>query len=911
MKKIILFLLFITIGLNAYCQHELDYWDWTKDESYDDIFISGETPMSIPSPFTSQSIQPNLTHIRTNKDYLPEKGWVLITKDFGAKKRPILYRFPYFILYNKYTSILRLYAYNQSQNEYTKALISLKWDKNFDETSLLTHGNVYGYANDHYMNKKRDEGINHINYSYIPNGWFYADFFMAFDHNTSSQKNYFLNFDIYPIITSKITAESILEADIVSKDVSTSNSALEEKENNDNGNKVYDFVKDTKNIISKIPTSKEIDKGLNKMSKDLEKLTKDKNAPKLITKLNNINKKFQAGNFLKGIKKVADIASSAVPVISAISSAFDFFIDSPETEVNKPVVMAPMVMTGKSTINGTIETKTYSASLALEIPGSKHNKVGDRFISGGTPVYDCPLGVISLEKTPNVSTVPLIYRSYSSKGRGPYTISGKDHNYILGVYKWFPAPALRELNLKLNHYNESNLKLIKIDDDIKIAFNTSSQLYIKSIKAQLISEEKEIHIPKCIEIEESKQVIKNAWTLKNSMYNKNKTRSYSYCSTYPLRPRPNNISGIPKPRTLSISAYPDAYLSHYRFYNMNKNETRQFNVLNNKTNKREWVIYQLRDFYSDSIDSIYVHDQVRTGKYELLGMDTTHVNDKIYTKYKYGTKLIDINKFKGTSFIVNENDSVFLKLVITLKKKDNSAKNPFVFYTLSYKLDSFTDISNSITEVEDALIPNYELISDTIKAKSKTLIDSKVKLIDQKRVKDIPFDIEISKFNPSEIRGRGRQNSAGKQTVKIQALNSIVIKKGATIKATKWESFQFSLYKRGTNALELNEYFNNCNCYPYKKKKSRRSYIKSKNSELKSKNISINIFPNPVCNLLNIRFQNTELPQRITIFDSLGQIKDNLVIDSPYYQFNVSDYPKGIYIIKCIENNQSTKFIKE
>jgi len=45
-----------------------------------------------------------------DKDYLPELGWALYLKDFGTPERPA--QTPFFVLYNKYSGVLRFFVYN-------------------------------------------------------------------------------------------------------------------------------------------------------------------------------------------------------------------------------------------------------------------------------------------------------------------------------------------------------------------------------------------------------------------------------------------------------------------------------------------------------------------------------------------------------------------------------------------------------------------------------------------------------------------------------------------------------------------------------------------------------------------------------------------------------------------------------
>lgn len=69
------------------------------------------------------------------------------------------------------------------------------------------------------------------------------------------------------------------------------------------------------------------------------------------------------------------------------------------------------------------------------------------------------------------------------------------------------------------------------------------------------------------------------------------------------------------------------------------------------------------------------------------------------------------------------------------------------------------------------------------------------------------------------------------------------------------------------------------------------------------------IYPNPVKDVLNIDFNNNDISG--AIFDMQG--KRVLKLDARNTQFNVSNLPKGIYILKITDSAQTLtyKIIKE
>lgn len=91
-------------------------FDWTQE--YYEMYISGYpiSPKPIRSPFwdfNSTSVNSVLLPFHefidpSNKDFHPEDGWELVAKNFGTPQQSVDY--PFFVLYNKYTGLMRNFA---------------------------------------------------------------------------------------------------------------------------------------------------------------------------------------------------------------------------------------------------------------------------------------------------------------------------------------------------------------------------------------------------------------------------------------------------------------------------------------------------------------------------------------------------------------------------------------------------------------------------------------------------------------------------------------------------------------------------------------------------------------------------------------------------------------------------------
>jgi hypothetical protein len=74
--------------------------------------------------------------------------------------------------------------------------------------------------------------------------------------------------------------------------------------------------------------------------------------------------------------------------------------------------------------------------------------------------------------------------------------------------------------------------------------------------------------------------------------------------------------------------------------------------------------------------------------------------------------------------------------------------------------------------------------------------------------------------------------------------------------------------------------------------------------------ISLNLYPNPVLNVLNVKVDSTLINQPYNVFDSLGRVVLNGNLNDVDTSINVEQLSKGIYYLK-VSDNIANKFMKE
>jgi hypothetical protein len=78
-------------------------------------------------------------------------------------------------------------------------------------------------------------------------------------------------------------------------------------------------------------------------------------------------------------------------------------------------------------------------------------------------------------------------------------------------------------------------------------------------------------------------------------------------------------------------------------------------------------------------------------------------------------------------------------------------------------------------------------------------------------------------------------------------------------------------------------------------------------------NLSLELYPNPAGNVLNIKLISPAERVNIKIYNAIGQIIDDFNVENDHTTVNLSAYPKGIYYIGADDGIQNTlkKFFKE
>ncbi len=429
-------------------------WDWhAGDDSLNHPFPATQYRMYVETNGSTVPLfrnapwgQPNITDAQL--DHLKEDGWVLVCRDFGTPTRPIFALnqagTAYFILYNKYRSILRVFTFIKSGT--ISSLVSAGgMEAKFvsdKKTFSLTHFNPVAFATDK-LDSVKDNSSTSLTPLLNNERWIWADYPIAYDPTIVS--------------TSEITAPRVL---FTIKGTTESQLVIRGSTTGVNGQ-----PEDVRTFLSGSTTGSVL------IGRTLPINQNTFNFSNLATSVGATSEKW--AKFGQTVGKIAkriipqdgDLANFAnalksilqsvpliehLPILKEIWSLVDFFIGGGKK--NSPELMAPTFTAHKLDLNGTIKTEfVIDNPASLVIPASKSNALIEPVLGSFVPiVYNKHLGIFNLTQSPVIK-----YKTYTQQI--PYSLN------VLKTY----------LDLQVQNF--------------QYAVNPDADLVLESIEASIVS----------------------------------------------------------------------------------------------------------------------------------------------------------------------------------------------------------------------------------------------------------------------------------------------------------------------------------------------------------------------------------------------------------------------------------------
>ena len=281
----------------------------------------------------------------------------------------------------------------------------------------------------------------------------------------------------------------------------------------------------------------------------------------------------------------------------------------------------------------------------------------------------------------------------------------------------------------------------------------------------------------------------------------------------------------------------------------------------------------------------------------------------------YGTQLIDLENFKGTTFVAPIGVEIFgseviagpsmqLKIVAYLEPTDPTHDQTPIVHSYTYQLDkdAFTFDGGSINGA--LILP----ITNCYQASGCYALEKIV----TNETNGAVFGADVETSGSVII----DHDISGSRT--YTATNSIVLKPGFHVKSGIRGRFTAEIEEPAPslNLLKVNEYFAGCNQFPNGRTEGGAQIYDEpfdSDEELNYENLTLKLSPNPTTSRLDVFVGNGQQNSTVTILSLNGSVIDQVQFSGFSYILDVSQYQSGVYFIH-LQNGQEKvveKFIKK
>lgn len=860
-------------------------WKWTNSNSSNwDAQILG-TVAHMGSPFTGDRGNAETYEIARIGDYLPEQGWVLLSKDFGCiAAEDVKNKMPIFMLYNKYRSIIRVFYYVAQDGSYRGANAYLNWLRPNDfNNSLLTHSNKYPKANNQYPLKDQSGSFNNNEkiFTTIPKyetngGWCMAEYLVNFDPNTSNDPDrndnfaIDLTFTVDPYVESTVSLAGdvkLFTRNATAKEIE--DMKVEKATNNPQNPNALDYTLMAQDYLGKVPSEDDLKKNFDKIAKTTANLD-DKFCKEFTRKLAEANYYLENGTFKKALLGISEAAEGVGGVFGVVACVLDVFMDKSNTNAQStPQYLHPLVSQGSLNLNGTITTLGTSNQRELQLPGCRHKRQSsdENPFYIGLGYYDCPLGTVSLQEAPAIEV-----RTFQEpQAIGKSAVSAKFGLYNFNNSFYPPKNDFNQVFLGSDqHYSyykrtvsclynwpSHSIKSYKVTGDVKLALNGAAGLKILSTQAALAFEimpdgngNPQINL-----LDNGSQFKGGCFPDINAMYNV-------------LRDNGTPAGG-------------DPYF------------IRDPGVGNGDG---DWI-YKLDAVYSLESFHNYAQELLNNGTLQLTSYDPKGF-------HKFQTPFIDLEKFKNTSIKMQAGAKVLLKLLITMKPTDPNADQTPVVYIATYEIPQ-GNISESMDNVP------YEMTCEQLKQSSlltRTISGVKAEnnyfpyTINNETISSGKIIAGSASSSPNDlVFAYGNASLAAALEIDLKpGFSTNVVNGGGTVNLYIQEG-KGCIY--GTNAKVIDDsYFRNCT----NPQTAGRGGLNEEQVADKKSNFNLMIAPNPAQSIINLTFSEKS-DGLLQVTDLSGrEVHIQELKDSESYIIDFRDrLAQGVYVVKFV-NEQNT-----
>jgi hypothetical protein len=442
-----------------------------------------------------------LRDISIVKDYRKADGWELVRMDFGASGSvPV----PYFILYNKGTGVLRVFAFVLTPNPYTGIIFTMLHggNNNYSNSTAGTRGLARQRikAPDKYLTQPSSSNGDEEQTSYVAffsgsGHWAMGQFTMLLDPNITNSA---FNLNSYQIVISGLIESKVLIDGLfqyktglyADSDFSFSGSKSGPQTApiapGQNDPSIKQITIDAEKFLGGIANTATTLENIRTKAQSLSYKTAsaaDGPAADVKAKSDAVSKA-AAGSVFKDLATVGSAFSSIFGIAGTI---IGLLTDDASTAKQ---AFVPTYAKGTISMKGTITTKSNLHAFFLYTPGTSHSPVGSTPSTGpnapfpsGTntqlPYYSCPLGIFNISNTPVLRKID--YNRIVTENIEFDGVPGTGSEFTRSPYpKPFSSYALSYGDIKpiVNAESGLEIKTVKIAIAQKVPLNDVKEPYV-------------------------------------------------------------------------------------------------------------------------------------------------------------------------------------------------------------------------------------------------------------------------------------------------------------------------------------------------------------------------------------------------------------------------------------------------
>lgn len=380
-------------------------WQWWKEDSQYWVAktnpIDGAPLTNLKKPFHDNLVPSKLLIIQTNRDYTPQKGWELVYRDFGCGGAN---ENPFFILYNKYSGIMRVFVYGTLENANGYAM-RMKAAEVGRKTAFNAFARFPAYTPDRYLSKDIDNQFYESVYvggrdDTFTNNWIVGEFRPAFDPNLQAYTDALMTINIFKVTDWALNARIGAEDTEITNDISFTGPAI--SSGGGGPGEPFSIIAGAGTVMAGFVLNKEavldtlIREKLTSAQELLNKAGIDRYDP-LIEKITLMNNLKNAGKtFIQDLIKNPTPSNAIFGILSVMGNAMGVF----GTGADGDEAGSLSVSNANQIITGSIKAEFGLVPISLKVPGTRFTAATDNRL----PYYDCAYGVANLSNVPEVET---------------------------------------------------------------------------------------------------------------------------------------------------------------------------------------------------------------------------------------------------------------------------------------------------------------------------------------------------------------------------------------------------------------------------------------------------------------------------------------------------------------------------